>query len=379
MPRCILTILTILALFTLAAPAVAQLDTQRSLGLQRRAELDIREMVDFANATTARLIGIGLVTGLNGTGDEAGLSATTGPLVEALNSQGVRIADPAELEQSRSAALVWVTAEIPNTGGRVGDRFDVAITPALAASSLEGGRLLIAPIRGHLPGDPVHAFAEGAIVIDDPASPQVGRVPKGLELIRDIITYNVGPVFELKVRARYAGHAATDLVASSLNEAYYNTDQPDLPPIAKALDDRIVRITVPEADRGSIVAFVKFILSRRVRDPDLLNLPARVIVNRRTGAIVATADVDISPVGVSHERLQFTVTQPPLLATPENPITTQERWADVASTVSANDQAKLSDLLAALRALDVPVRDQIDLLAMMHKTGSLHADFIEEQ
>ncbi|MEO1277495.1 MAG: flagellar basal body P-ring protein FlgI [Planctomycetota bacterium] len=374
------TTLAILCLTLLASPALAQVfDSTTGRGLQRRAELDIREMVDFANATTSRLIGVGLVTGLNGTGDEAGLSATTEPLVAALRNQGIPISDPAQLEQSRSAALVWVTAEIPNTGGRVGDRFDAQITPALAASSLEGGRLLIAPIRGHLPGDGVHAFAEGAVVIDDATSPQVGRVPGGLELVRDIITQDVGPVFDLKVRTRYAGHAATDLVASTLNEAYYNTDQPDLPPVAEALDDRIVRITVPEADRGSMVAFVKFILSRRVRDPDLLSLPARVIVNRRTGAIVATADVDISPVGVSHERLQFTVTQPALPATPENPVTTQERWADIASTVSASEQAKLSDLLAALRALDVPVRDQIDLLAMMHKTGSLHADFIEEQ
>jgi flagellar P-ring protein precursor FlgI len=373
------TTLAILALLVTAAHTLAQLESPGVRTLQRRAELDIREMVEFANATTARLVGIGLVTGLNGTGDEAGLSATTEPLIAALRNQGIPVSDPAQLEQSRSAALVWITAEIPNTGGRVGDRFDVALTPALGASSLEGGRLLISAIRGHLPADPVVAFADGAIVIDDPAAPQTGRVPSGLELVFDIITYDVGPVFDLKVRARYAGHAATDLIASTLNESYYNTDQPDLPPIAQPIDDRIVRITVPEADQGALVSFVKFILSRRVRDPALLNLPARVIVNRRTGAIVATADVDISPVGVSHERLQFTVTQPPIPATPENPLTTQERWADVASSISANEQAKLTDLLAALRALDVPVRDQIDLLAMMHKTGSLHAEFIEEQ
>jgi flagellar basal body P-ring protein FlgI len=88
--------------------------------------------------------------------------------------------------------------------------------------------------------------------------------------------------------------------------------------------------------------------------------------------------VDISPVGVSHEALQFTVTQPAPIATPQAPITTQERWANVASTASPSDMAKLTDLLAALRALDVPVRDQIDLLAMMHRTGALHAEFIEE-
>ncbi|GIW74920.1 MAG: flagellar P-ring protein [Phycisphaerales bacterium] len=346
--------------------------------LPRRAELDVREMVDFANATTARLIGVGLVVGLNGTGDEAGVSATTEPLVEFFRKQGYPIASNEQLEQSRSVALVTVTATIPNTGARQGDRFDVHVASALGATSLAGGELLITPLRGHLPGDAPVAFASGRIVIDDPANPKAGRVPMGLEIVHDIITYQLGPVFDLKVKPQYAGHAATELIASTLNESYYNSDQPGLPPIAQAIDDRIVRVSVPEADRESMVAFVKFILSRRVRDPALLNLPARVIVNRRTGAIVATADVDISPVGVTHEQLSFTVTQPPIQATPQAPITTQERWAQVASSMPEGEVAKLSDLLSALRALDVPVRDQIDLLAMMHQTGALHAEFIEQ-
>jgi len=346
--------------------------------LPRRAELDVREMVDFANATTAVLMGVGLVTGLDGTGDPIENSATAEPLMAALRSQGVPIADPSQLGDSRGTALVWIRAEIPNTGGRIGDTFNITVTAANGAESLAGGELMVSPLRGHLPGDSVVAFASGSIVVEDATTPRRGTVRAGVELIEDIVTYTVDTTFELKVKTQYAGFAATELVASTLNEAYYNTDEPGLPPIARALDDRIVRVTVPEADRGALAAFMKFILSRRVRDPELLNLPARVVVNRKTGAIVATADVDISPVGVSHERLQFTVTQPPVLATPQAPITTQERWADVASTASPTEMAKLTDLLAALRALDVPVRDQIDLLAMMHRTGALHAEFIEE-
>ena len=346
--------------------------------LQRRAELDIREMVDFANTTTARLIGVGLVTGLTGTGDEAGVSAATEPLVEFFRKQGMPIGSNEQLEQSRSIALVTITATIPNTGARQGDRFDVIVSSALGATSLAGGELLLAPLREHLASDVPNAFASGLIAIDDATNPKVGRVPMGLEVIRDIITFDLGPQFDLKVKKQYAGYAATDLVASTLNESYYNSDEPGLPPIAEAVDDRIVRVRVPQADQESLVAFAKFIMSRRVRDPALLNLPARVIVNRRTGSIVATADVDISPVGVTHELLSFTVTQPPLQATELAPITTQERWAEVASNVAESDVAKLSDLLSALRALDVPVRDQIDLLLMMDKAGSLHADLIDE-
>lgn len=373
------TILIIATLVLMSLPVRAQDMGMSSIQvLPRRAELDIREMVDFANATTAELMGVGLVTGLAGTGDPIENSATAEPLMAALRSQGVPVADPTQLGDSRGTALVWIRAEIPNTGGRIGDTFNITITAANGAESLVGGELMVSPLRGHLPGDSVVAFASGSIVVEDATTPRRGTIRGGVELIEDIVTYTVDTVFELKVKTQYAGFAATELVASTLNEAYYNTDEPGLPPIARALDDRIVRVTVPEADRGALAAFMKFILSRRVRDPELLNLPARVIVNRKTGAIVATADVDISPVGVTHEALQFTVTQPAVLATPQAPITTQERWADVASTASPTEMAKLTDLLAALRALDVPVRDQIDLLAMMHRTGALHAEFIEE-
>lgn len=373
------TILIIATLVLMNLPVRAQDMGMSSIQvLPRRAELDIREMVDFANATTAELMGVGLVTGLAGTGDPIENSATAEPLMAALRSQGVPVADPTQLVDSRGTALVWIRAEIPNTGGRIGDTFNITVTAANGAESLVGGELMVSPLRGHLPGDSVVAFASGSIVVEDATTPRRGTIRGGVELIEDIVTYTVDTVFELKVKTQYAGFAATELVASTLNEAYYNTDEPGLPPIARALDDRIVRVTVPEADRGALAAFMKFILSRRVRDPELLNLPARVIVNRKTGAIVATADVDISPVGVTHEALQFTVTQPAVLATPQAPITTQERWADVASTASPTEMAKLTDLLAALRALDVPVRDQIDLLAMMHRTGALHAEFIEE-
>lgn len=373
------TILIIATLVLIGLPVRAQDMGMSSIQvLPRRAELDIREMVDFANATTAELMGVGLVTGLAGTGDPTENSATAEPLMAALRSQGVPVADPTQLGDSRGTALVWIRAEIPNTGGRIGDTFNITVTAANGAESLVGGELMVSPLRGHLPGDSVVAFASGSIVVEDATTPRRGTIRGGVELIEDIVTYTVDTVFELKVKTQYAGFAATELVASTLNEAYYNTDEPGLPPIARALDDRIVRVTVPEADRGALAAFMKFILSRRVRDPELLNLPARVIVNRKTGAIVATADVDISPVGVTHEALQFTVTQPAVLATPQAPITTQERWADVASTASPTEMAKLTDLLAALRALDVPVRDQIDLLAMMHRTGALHAEFIEE-
>lgn len=359
----------------LAAPALAQLGSvQTPQPLPRRAELDVREIVEFADATTTELFGLGLVTGLSGTGDPLDNSATVEPLMALMRSQGLPVSSPEELADSGSVALVWVRATIPNTGGRTGDEFTATVTSFNGATSLEGGELTISPLRHAIPGGELLGFARGSLIIDSPTALQNARIRNGVELVRDIVPVEIDDEFELKVKQQYAGHSATSLVASTINDAYYNSDALDLPPVAKPIDDRIVQISVPEADRGAIPQFLDFIMTRRVRDPDLLKLPARVIINRSTGAIVATANVDISPVGVAHQAMQLTVTQPAPIITPQTPVTSEEVWTGLASTPDGRETAKLSDLLAAFRALEMPVAQQIEILEMMDKSGALHAN-----
>ncbi|MEQ9095426.1 MAG: flagellar basal body P-ring protein FlgI [Phycisphaerales bacterium] len=366
----------ILALLLAVAPAIAQVGTPQAL--PRRAELDVRELVEFADATSTELFGLGLVSGLSGTGDPLEDSATREALMALMRSQGMAVANPQELADARSVAMVWVRARIPNTGGRVGDTFTATITAFNGATSLEGGELMIAPLRHATPGGELAGFARGTLIVDDETALQRARIRQGVELVTNITPVQIGSEFELKVKIQYAGYSATSLVASTINDAYYNSDALDLPPVAKPIDDRIVRITVPEADRGALPQFLDFIMTRRVRDPDLLKLPARVIVNREAGAIVATANVDISPVGVAHHALQLTVTQPAPVATAQAPITSEERWTGLSSTPEGTQTAKLSDLLAAFRALEMPVAEQIEILEMMDRSGALHAEFIEE-
>ncbi len=371
MRNMIISILVIM----LAAPVLAQVGAMQSpQPLGRRAELDIRELVDFADATTTELFGLGLVTGLSGTGDPLDNSATAEPLMALMRSQGLPVSSPEELADARSVALVWVRATIPNTGGRRGDEFSATVTSFNGATSLAGGELTISPLRHAIPGGELLGFARGSLIIDSQEALQNARIRNGVELIRDIVPIEIGDVFELKVKQQYAGHSATSLVASTINDAYYNSDALDLPPVAKPIDDRIVQISVPAADRGALPQFLDFIMTRRVRDPDLLKLPARVIINRSTGAIVATANVDISPVGVAHQAMQLTVTQPAPVATPQAPVTSEEVWAGLASTPDGRETAKLSDLLAAFRALEMPVAQQIHILEMMDTSGALHAD-----
>src|SRR5690606_38203927 len=105
------------------------------------------------------------------------------PLMALLEKQGVPIQDPSELEGTRSAALVELTAIVPLEGGRVSDRLDVHVQAIGNVSSLHGGRLVIAPLTGHLPGSDVYALAEGRLIIEDEDVPTAGRVRLGARLI----------------------------------------------------------------------------------------------------------------------------------------------------------------------------------------------------
>jgi len=112
--------------------------------------------------------------------------------------------------------------------------------------------------------------------------------------------------------------------------------------------------------------------------PSLLKLPAQVVVNSRTGSIVVTGDVEISAVAIVHKNLVVTSVTPPPVPSPVTPIATTSKTTGIRTTERPSDRARLQDLLTALKALDVPIDDQIALLTEIHKTGRLHARLVVE-
>src|SRR5262249_21059918 len=121
-----------------------------------------------------------------GTGDGGKFLPAMKPLAAVI--QG--LIDPsvvtAELKDTKNVALVALTATLPGSGVREGDRVDVHISCVGPAKSIEGGRLFLIPMTGPLPGSPTYAFAEGAVTIEDPLSPTVGLIKGGAQLTRDV-------------------------------------------------------------------------------------------------------------------------------------------------------------------------------------------------
>jgi flagellar P-ring protein precursor FlgI len=276
-----------------------------------------------------------------------------------------------ELENVQNVALVTVTATVPANGAREGDRIDAFITSIGAASSLRGGRLFVTPLLGPTaemaaPGVPF-ALVEGPILLEDTSTPTVGMIKQGAvmevalapELIRN-------GQFTLVLDESAASWTAASTIAKVIN------DSEDMP-LAVAIDPKNLVVTIPPMERERPDSFI----SRVQRLPvPMLPTEARVQVNDRTGTIVMTGDVEISPVVISHKGLTISTIRPEPVPTPRLPVIDTKTAIALDTTNSGG--SKLKDLVGALDALKVPAEDRIAIIKELHKTGKLHAKLIVE-
>lgn len=325
------------------------------------------------------LWGVGLVMGLPGTGDSGKELAMARPLAEVLRNSGIPIAEFSELKNSTSVALVQVQCRLPESGARADDTFDVRVSVINSAKSLKGGTLFLTPLRGPYRGSDVYAVAEGDVVVEDAATPTVGRVRYGARMRLDVLMPGVtGDSFVLVLRPHFAGWGAATEVAAAITQTVYGRKAEELGslrPPATAIDDRTVRVDIPDAERKDRALFVASVLGTRI-NAALLKLPAQVICNPRSGAIIITGDVEISPTAITHKDLTITTTIPPPTPTAANPLLETARWTEAGTTLTPNEKAKLADLLAAFKQLNVPVTEQIAILEMLHKGGQLQAKLV---
>ncbi|MDX9910434.1 MAG: flagellar basal body P-ring protein FlgI [Phycisphaerales bacterium] len=339
----------------------------------------VREIARLEGQVESRLRGIGLVTGLPGTGDSGQELIVARPLMQLLISNGNAPGTIEELAKSKSVALVWVDAVIPKEGGRAGDQFDVSVTTMHSAKSLKGGQLVLSPLREPLGRQEVFGFAAGPLTIEDESVLTNTRVRGGLTLTRDIVIPTVGNSFDLIIEPWFAGYGTASQIASEINDGELRQvpgpNGEDVELVAQAIDDRTVRVRVPEHERASVAAFVAAVQATPV-NLDLARLPARVVVNERTGAYVVTGDVTLGPTVITHKDLTITTTVPAPVPTPENPIVESGRHVPLGTELKPAQETRLDDLVRVFKQLNVPTKDQIEILHMLKKNNALHAELI---
>ena len=261
----------------------------------------IRDLTISGGEVPVRLVGYGLVVGLEGTGDRVfgGIlgGVTVRTVANLLRNLGIEV--PERVIRTRNAAAVLVTAEAsPYT--RRGGRFDVSIASMGDASSLRGGQLWQAPLLGSVGGPPV-AVAQGNVVI--PASGR-NRLDAPVETsavltdaavaLTDFVGGGEGPPDRLLMRD--PDLATAQRIADAVNAALGEG-------VATVQDPGAIGLQLPADDpMASLVALGELEVT-----PDA---DARVVVDAQSGAVAAGGDISVGEAVVSHDWLTLTIAPP---------------------------------------------------------------------
>ena len=222
------------------------------------------------------------------------------------------------------------------------------------------------------------SLAGGRITLPDPLVQTVGSVRKGGDIVRRVdTTPEIGGRFEVVVDQTIASWGVAATIAGEINQQYLLTSRRDTEPLAVVRDPRTIVVRVPEAERRSPAAFVGDVMATDITAA-LRALPARVICDTRSGIILLTGDVQVAPAVITHRDLTITTTVPEPVATPLTPVVKRNNYAAVAAGdgTGAAETARLDDLIAAFDQLDIPAKDQIEILTLLHEAGKLNAKFI---
>ena len=311
------------------------------------------------------LTALGIVVGLTGTGDGGDFVATIRSLGMAMEFLGspVGAAGISELKDAKNVALVTVDVTVPAAGCRQGDKLDCMVSSIGTAKSLAGGRLFLTPMLGPVPGvdSPVFGFSKGPITIENEEMLTTGRIHNGCQMEQDF--FNPFTKDDDKITLVLSKDYADFLVAQDVVELINASElvfQNNGIPIAIALDQVNIEVEIPRQYVQEPVLFVAQILELELMEP---RTAARVWINERAGTIILGGDVEIGPVVVTHKNIiveaaagsQFV---PIDTSDPENP--------------------KLKDLVEALRGVNVPNADIIDIIKGIERDGKLYGQLIVE-
>jgi flagellar P-ring protein precursor FlgI len=314
------------------------------------------------------LRGMGLVVGLNGTGE-----ANDGPTMRAIARAMEIMGNPLtmngqqinfeELRRMKNAALVMVTASVPATGARRGDKLDCYVS-ALNGKSLEGGRLAFASLQGPNTLDPrVYALCQGQLTIDNPQQPMVGIIHGGCQMEADIFTpfYTQDGWITLVLDKNHANFQTADDIAKLIFEQMESqgiASGANAEQMVRAIDAANIKVRIPEMDAADPVGFVAVLLESRIEEPEP---ESRVVVNSRAGTVVISGEVEIGDVLVTHKNITVET-----LATP----------AFAAVDADESNKARLDLLVNQLNALKVPPEDMIEIIRGIERNGKLHGQLI---
>jgi flagellar P-ring protein precursor FlgI len=342
----------------------------------------VKDIASVAGVRPNQLVGYGLVVGLDGTGDQTSQAPfTIQSIRNMLTKFGVTI--PANTNpQLKNVAAVTITADLPPFS-KPGQQIDITISSIANATSLRGGTLLMAPLRG-IDGE-VYAIAQGSMIVSgfgisgkDGSRisinvPSAGRIPNGAIVEREVPSrFTTDPYVVLNL------HTSDFTTATRLVDGINGLLGPST---AQAVDSVTIRVAAP-IDPSQRIAYVSTLESLEIEPGDA---PARVIVNSRTGTVVIGAQVRVTPAAVAHGSLSVTITeridvsQPNALAQGETVVTPRSDIAvdqGEARMFVFNGAVNLDEIVRAVNQVGAAPGDLVAILEALKEAGALRAELI---
>lgn len=359
----------------------------------------IKDLIDVAGVRSNQVLGFGLVTGLQQTGDGKDLPMTAQALKTLLSGMGVSVDGPitdfdlgdqlvslatqnAKKEvKVENVAAVMVTAEIPPFA-KPGQKIDVSVSAIGVAKSLRGGQLIMTQLRG-IDGE-TYAVAQGPLTltgvsVDQAGSsvqigvPTSGRIPNGATVERMVATpFDTAEHIVLNIRE--ADFSTSTAITEAINVAFGDGT-------AKALDGVSIAVQAP-SESSQRVSFLSMVENLDVSPGEP---PARVVINSRTGTAVINRNVKVSAVAVTHGAITVSISATNEVSQPEpfsEGETVEIQNAEIEVAEAANPMVlfqpgvDLREIVDAVNQVGASPSSLIAILEALKSSGSLRAELV---
>lgn len=328
--------------------------------------VQIKDVANTVGVRDNQLIGYGLVVGLNGSGDGTSSKFTLQSISNLLQGMNIKV-DPNDIK-SKNTAAVMVTAKLP-AFAKSGDKLDITVSSMGDAKSLQGGTLLLTALRG-IDGE-IYAIAQGSISTGG-LTPRPGgagshstaaTVMGGANVEREI-PQNFSQNNDLTLSLKVADFKTANDIERVLNTVFGEE-------VAKAIDSRTVKLKKPED-----LSNVDFMA--RVLEQDIAYKPqSKVIIDERTGTVIAGVDVEVEPVLITHKDITIKIDPNNNAVANQNEIDMKDGgFVDPSSNTLRinNARSTVANIARMLNKLGATPNDIIAIMENLKRAGAINAD-----
>ncbi len=337
----------------------------------------IKDIAQVQGMRINQLVGYGLVVGLNGSGDGTQAKFTLQSIANMMERMGINV-DPNQIKV-KNAAGVMVTANLP-TFIKPGQRIDCVVSSIGDAKSLQGGTLLMTPLKG--PDGKIYAIAQGPVSIGGFAAggagggvqknhPTAGRIPNGA-VVERVVEADLANRTSVTYSLQYPDITTVARMAEAINDLVGQD-------IATPIDPETVRIEIPPEYQDNVVSFLSRIEGIEVTT----DARSKVVLDERTGTVVMGEGVRIKTVAISHGNLSIQIRETPQVSQPApfgqgqtvvTPGTEVKAKEEKARLMVIQPGPTIGELVRALNAVGVTPRDLIAILQSIKAAGALEAE-----